>query len=256
MTELDLLIDFHRNAERQGPGSEADTLKALSFIDLTGLDGLKIADIGCGTGAQTLTLAKATHGQITAVDLFPAFLEKLDQRSGKSGLHDAITTLQASMDSLPFEKGEFDIIWSEGAVYNIGFENGIASWKEFLKPGGYMALSEITWTSSERPREIEAHWHVEYPQIAKASDNIRVLENQGFSIAGYFPLPKESWIDNYYAPMEERFSTFLEQHGHSREAENLVAAEREEIRLYRTYADYYSYGFYVAKKAGTLAGEM
>ena len=34
MTELELMIDFHKDAERQGPGSYSETLKALSFIDI------------------------------------------------------------------------------------------------------------------------------------------------------------------------------------------------------------------------------
>ena len=42
--------------ERQGPGSPEVTLKALSFVDgLT--DEYLIADIGCGTGGQTMVLA-------------------------------------------------------------------------------------------------------------------------------------------------------------------------------------------------------
>lgn len=34
VTELELIIDLHKNADRQGPGSENDTLKALGFLDL------------------------------------------------------------------------------------------------------------------------------------------------------------------------------------------------------------------------------
>ena len=136
MTELELLVDFHKDAERQGPGSPNETIKAL---DLTGVDkneDLKIADIGCGSGDQTITLAQNTNGQITAVDLFPGFLDKLDNKAKELGLHNRVTTLKKSMDDLPFDNEEFDIIWSEGAIYNIGFEAGIKKWKEYLKSGG------------------------------------------------------------------------------------------------------------------------
>ena len=55
--ELKLICDFFSNMERQGPGSPEVTLKALSFIDgLT--DKSLIADIGCGTGGQTMVLAR------------------------------------------------------------------------------------------------------------------------------------------------------------------------------------------------------
>lgn len=57
MDLLQLIIDYHKNNERQGPGSEEATLKALSYIPVLNA-GAKILDIGCGTGGQTITLAK------------------------------------------------------------------------------------------------------------------------------------------------------------------------------------------------------
>ena len=85
MTELDLIIDLHKNEERQGPGSPNDTLGALSLIDLPKNKEVKVADLGCGTGGQTITLAQQINGQITAVDLFPAFLDKLNQQAKALG---------------------------------------------------------------------------------------------------------------------------------------------------------------------------
>ena len=129
MSEIELIIDLHKNSERQGPGSEEETLKALEFIKLPKQKHLKIADIGCGSGGQTITLARNINGQITAVDLFPEFLDELKEKSEKLGLKENIMALEKSMDDLPFKNEEFDIIWSEGAIYNIGFENGIKKWR-------------------------------------------------------------------------------------------------------------------------------
>ena len=248
MTELELLIDFHKEAARQGPGSTADTLRALSFINRDQKKRLKIADLGCGSGAQTITLAQNIEGHITAVDLFPEFLDRLRHQSTSMGLQDKITPLEASMDDLPFVREEYDLIWSEGAIYNIGFEAGINKWKAFLKPGGCLSISEITWITNSRPREIEEHWNREYPEIDTASGKIRILEENGFSPVGYFYLPQSSWIDNYYNPMEERFEDFLQRHGNSEAAVRMVNSEKDEIRKYRKYKNYFSYGFYIAKK--------
>lgn len=248
MRGLELLVDFHLDAERQGPGSEADTLRALAFVDLDRSAQLKVTDIGCGSGAQSLTLAQHLNGTITAVDLFPEFLDKLNQRAAQAGLQERIITLQKSMDALPFKEAEFDLIWSEGAIYNIGFAGGVEYWKRFLRPGGFLAVSELSWTTNRRPSEIGQHWNNEYPEIGTAAEKIRVLETAGFSLRGFFFLPESSWIDNYYGPMETRFVPFLEKHKNSMDAQEIVEGEKEEIRLYRQYREYLSYGFYIAQK--------
>ena len=248
MTEIELLIDFHKDANRQGPGSALETMKALNLIGVNQKENLKIADIGCGSGAQTIVLVQNINGQITAVDLFPEFLVELDNKAKKLGLHHRIKTLKKSMEDLPFDNEEFDLIWSEGAIYIKGFETGIKEWKNYLKTGGYLAVSEITWITNSRPKEIEEYWNKEYPEIDTASIKIRILEENGYSPVGYFILSQNSWIDNYYKPMEKRFSAFLEKHNYSEMARNIVEEHKEEIRKYQKYKDYYSYGFYIAKK--------
>lgn len=188
------------------------------------------------------------NGQITAVDLFPEFLDELNEKSQKLGLKEKIKTLEKSMDELPFKNEEFDIIWAEGAIYNIVFENGVKNWKDFLKSGGYLAVSEITWITNFRPKEIEDFWTQEYPEIDTASKKIEILEDNGFTLVGYFSLTQGSWIENYYQPLEARFETFLLRNSNSELARKVVEENQAEINLYLKYKDYYSYGFYIARK--------
>ncbi len=249
MDEYGLLIDLHRQGLRQGPGGDAETERAL---DLAGVDRtapLQVADIGCGTGASTLLLARLLqHARITAVDLFQDFLDVLEKRAREMGIGERISTLAASMEELPFADGSFDVIWSEGAIYNIGFRRGIAEWRRFLRPGGLLVASEITWLTAERPAELQSHWEEEYPEIDLASAKIRALEMNGYSPVGYFVLPQRCWLENYYRPLQARFPAFLERHGHSGEARAIVAAEEREIALYERHNDSYSYGMYIARK--------
>ena len=248
MTELELIIDLHKNSERQGPGSEKETLTAFELMNLPTDQKLKIADIGCGSGGQTITLAQNLNGQIIALDLFPEFLDELNEKSKKLELTEKIETLEKSMEDLSFNTEEFDIIWSEGAIYNIGFENGIRKWKDYLKVGGYLAVSEITWITNFRPKEIEDFWKQEYPEIDTASNKIKLLENNGYSLVGYFCLTQDSWIENYYKPMEARFESFLKRNENSKLARKVVKDNKFEIDLYQKYKDYFSYGFYIARK--------
>lgn len=248
MTEIDLIIDLHKRQERQGPGSADETLKALGFTDLQEDRLLKVADIGCGSGSQTITLAQNLNAKIMAIDLFSAFLNQLNKRTGKLQLSDAIETRSESMDNLPFNSEEFDLIWSEGAIYNMGFKAGIRSWKNFIKPGGYLGVSEITWITQTRPPEIEEYWNEHYPEIDTASNKIRILEDSGYTLAGYFCLEKSSWIDNYYRPLESEIGNFLLRHPDSELAKQVADEATAEFDLYKKYSDYFSYGFYVAKK--------
>ena len=248
MKERQLLIDLHRPATRQGPGGEIETRRAIDLANLDRSRPLKIADIGCGTGASTLLLAHELNAKITAVDVLQDFLDELQTRAEHHRVTDQITTLKSSMDALPFSDEEFDVIWSEGAVYNMGFESGISAWRRFLKPGGTLIVSEITWLSSTRPRELQAFWDQAYPEINVASVKIETLEQHGYCPQAYFALSEHCWLDHYYLPMQNRFPALLEKYEHSDEIKAFVEAEHHEIALYEKYKAYYSYGFYVATK--------
>ena len=209
---------------------------------------LKIADIGCGTGASAIELARSLNAKITAIDFLPEFIEVLKSKAENAGLSNQINPVVCSMENLPFDDEEYDVIWSEGAIYNIGFEKGIKDWRRFLKPGGILAVSEITWISDERPSEISKYWQSEYPEIGTASAKINILEESGYSPVAYFVLPEHCWLENFYLPLQGSFPEFLAGNSYSEDAQTIVDAENKEIALYEKYKAYYSYGVYIAKK--------
>lgn len=244
-----LMMDLHRDGNRQGPGSDAETLRALELARIDRAGELRVADIGCGTGASTLVLARnLPRAAITAVDLFPEFLAVLAANAEREGVADRIETRAESMDALAFAEGSLDLIWSEGAIYNIGFATGVAAWGPFLRSGGVLAVSEITWLRPDPPDEIRDHWNTEYPEIATMPAKARILEDAGYDLLGYLTLPVDAWLREYYEPTEARIPAFLARNASTPEAEEIVAMERQEIDLYRRYREYVSYGFYVARK--------
>ena len=250
MDDYQLLVDLHKRAKRQGPGGGAETRKAIDLAMLDPSAPLKVADIGCGTGASTIQLARSLNAKITAIDFLPDFIEVLKGNAENEGLINKINPLVCSMENLQFDDEEYDVIWSEGAIYNIGFEKGINDWRRFLKPGGLLVVSEITWTTSDRPFEIQKYWEAEYPEIDTASSKINILEKSGYSPVAYFVLPERCWLENYYRPMQNSFAEFLARHSYSEKAQTIVEAENKEIALYEKYREYYSYGVYVARKLG------
>ncbi len=180
--DLSIIYDFFSTTERQGPGNEEETLKALSFI--TGLtEKSKIADIGCGTGGQTMTLGKNTSCEIIGMDVWEDFIDTFNRNSLNHHLQDRVKGIVGNMENLPFAEEELDLIWSEGSIYNIGFERGINEWRKFLKMGGYIAITENTWFSEERPDEIHEFWQKTYPEIDTIPNKVAQMQK-----AGYLPV--------------------------------------------------------------------
>ena len=242
-----LINEFFIELERQGPGSREETIRALSFIP--GLSNrTKIADLGCGTGFQTMVLAEKTEATITALDLFAGSIDKLNARAESLGLQERVRGIVGSMDDLQFQDEEFDIIWSEGAIGNIGFERGLAHWKRFLKKEGYVAVTYESWFTDERPAEIEKWWTNAVPGISTIAHNISIMQKTGFIPAAAFVLPETCWTENYFAPQKARHEEFLKKHPGNKTAENMIAFMRREAELYSKYKEYYGYVFYVGRK--------
>ncbi|MFO7670111.1 MAG: class I SAM-dependent methyltransferase [Bacteroidales bacterium] len=245
--DFNLICEYFSSIERQGPGSPEVTIKALSFIDhLT--NESKIADIGCGTGGQTMVLAEYTKGSITGIDLFPTFIDLFNMNAVKLKFGGRVKGVIGSMNHLPFQSEELDLIWSEGAIYNIGFERGLIEWKKFLKTGGSLAVTEISWFTDERPAEINAFWQDAYPEIDTIPNKITQMQKNGYIPVASFILPENCWTEHFYDPQVEAQKIFLKKYKGNQTAEELVENQRHEAQLYSKYKAYYGYVFYIGKK--------
>lgn len=245
--EFDLIWEYFIGLDRQGPGSPEVTKKALSFIDNIS-DISKIADLGCGTGGQTMILAQNTRASITALDLSVRAIDKLNENAVKLGLVDRINTVVGSMDRLPFQNNEFDIIWSEGAIDGIGFEKGINYWKDFLKKDGYIAVTNLAWFTDERPAELEEFYLAAVPDMASTGYNISILQKAGFMPVAAFALPENCFTYNYFDPQAAVQEMLLNKYKGNKTVEAFIANCRLEAELYSKYKKYYGYVFYIGKK--------
>lgn len=245
--DFNLICEYYSSVERQGPGSPEVTVKALSFVDnLT--EESRIADIGCGTGGQTMVLAQHAPGTITGIDLFPTFIDLFNSKAEKLNLQDRVKGMVASMDQLPFQNEELDLIWSEGAIYNIGFERGLSEWRKFLKTGSYIAVSEASWFTEERPKEIDEFWQDAYPGIDTIPNKVAQMQNAGYIPVASFILPENCWTEHFYEPQVPAEEAFLKKHSGNQAAEDFIANQRHEAQLYYKYKAYYGYVFYIGKK--------
>jgi SAM-dependent methyltransferase len=242
-----LLVALHQGLSRLGPGDADCTLKALALCaDLPAAPA--ILDVGCGTGAQTLVLAAATDGRIIATDLIGAFLAELKERAVKTGLDKRIQTVAADMKDLPFPDGSFDLIWSEGAVYIMGFDNALAKWRSLAKPGGYLVVSELSWFQRDPPAEIRDFWDRHYPAMRGVDENLAAAHTAGWTPVGAYRLPAEAWR-RYYEPLRQRLPTFRRSYGGDTDAQAVADLTEQEMSLLGRYLDYCGYEIFVLRRS-------
>ena len=243
---LDLLLETHIGLERQGPGSIEVIEQALEFVKP--LDRFsKIADLGCGTGTQTLLLAKYLSGNITGLDIFPKFIDKLNENARNGNLASRVTGITGSMENLPFQKNSLDLIWSEGAIDNIGFEKGLSHWHDFLKKGGFVAVTCPSWLTKEQPTVVQKFWTDAGRRLDFISDNIETMQKCGYQFIASFVLPEQCWTENYFIPREKAINNLLEKYAGNETMIEYASQNRYETELYSKYSQYYGYVFYIGR---------
>lgn len=234
------IFAFYESLPMQGPGDDAITKAIYSDLKMTTGTPL-ILDVACGTGRQTAAIASSAPGAtIVATDIHIPFLQTLKKNSG----HEVVAS---SMYALPFKESAFDLIWSEGAIYIMGFSTGLTAWKPLLKDTGYLVVSEICWFDSSPPDELRTYWEQQCPAIQTEEDMVRDAEGAGYEVILTKRLPMQAWED-YYAPI------ILAIENWKKNADTEVMAflleMEEEIRIFREYGSYYGYMFIVVQKKG------
>ncbi|MEW5775163.1 MAG: class I SAM-dependent methyltransferase [Thermodesulfobacteriota bacterium] len=242
-----LFFDIFNDLPRQGPGDAQSTARALGLC--AGLPPRPdILDVGCGSGVQTLELARRTGGRVTGVDTHPVFLERLAASARSQGLGDRVRAVRADMKALPFPGASFDLVWSEGAIYNMGFDSGLRAWRKLLRPGGCLAVTDAVWLRPDPPRPCREFWDAECPDIRGVEANLAAAEAAGYQTLGWFILPERCWRDEYYAPLGLRLESFRAEHASDPEALGLADALQAEIDLYESHSAWYGYAFLAMRR--------
>lgn len=243
------ILKLHKDMPRQGPGDNESTKRALGYLNL-GNKEVSILDIGCGPGMQTIELAKNIKGKIIALDLFKSFLNELMESAKCENVHENIKTMEGSMFELDkyFKENSFDVVWIEGAIYIMGFGNGLKSIRPLLKENGYLVVSEMTWLKEDIPEELKSFWNLAYPTMQGFEGIKFTLKNNGYDLINSFKIPESSWWNNYYNPLKERCDKFKLECSDDKELMALIKEHEFEMDLYRKYSDYYGYVFYIMKK--------
>jgi len=240
------LIRLHQGLPRKGPGLDSCTLRALRACGPLAA-GARILDLGCGAGAAALLLAQEGLGPITAVDLAEPFLAELQEWAKRQGLADRIATVCADFARPPFPGQSFDLLWSEGAIYNLGWEPGLRAWLPLLRPGGFLAITEAVWLEHDPPPEAVAAWASWYPAMTSVTANAEIARGLGLEVLETFSLPPDAWW-NYYDPMQAR----CEEPAFRADPAlaEVIREYQQEIACYSAHGRSYGYAFFILRKPG------
>jgi ubiquinone/menaquinone biosynthesis C-methylase UbiE len=178
------------------------TRKAFRIIPR--MDEPRILDIGCGSGIPTLELARLGQGAVTGIDIDQSALDRFAGRIEEADLGNHVQVINCSMREMHFANKSYDIIWAEGSIYAIGFEEGLREWRTYLKPGGYVVI------------------HDEQGNI---HDKLKQISSYGYEVLQYFVLSKEDWWKEYFEPLEKLINEFRPKY--SRITDEIKQAEQE-----------------------------
>ena len=240
---FEVFLEVQRGLPRQGPGCDESTRRALGLCARLPARP-RVLDIGCGPGMQTLALAHALDGPVVAVDIHQESLVQLRERERAA---DRIETVRGDMAALPFAPASFDLLWAEGSAYIMGVANALAGWRELLRPGGCVALSELVWLVPDPPAEVAAFFGEEYPAMTDIETNLATVRARGYTPLGHFTLPDAAWWQHYYTPLAAKLSALVRKYAGDDEALAVVEMTSREIEMRRRFADCYGYQFFVAR---------
>lgn len=243
---MEYFLQIYGTLPRAGPGSNEMTRKAFAMMPHLP-ESPRILDIGCGPGMQTVELLKNTSGTVVALDLIPDMIARVRAGAASAGVSDRLETVELDMNEMDFPRASFDVVWSEGAIYFLGFERGLRKIRDFVKPGGYVGVSEAVWLRSDPPAEAVEFWR-EYPEIDTVANKLAVIARLGYETVGHFILPATAWTEQYYDPMEKRISEKEPEWKDIPEAVAVLERAKKEIATFRRNSDYFSYAFFVMRK--------
>ncbi len=241
---IQALIKLHLGLERQGPGDENVSNHLISRINELP-ENPRIADIGCGTGAGALFLAERFKTRVRAVDLSQEFLNELTSRAKKRGLEHLIEPIAGDMGNLGWEPGSIDLLWSEGAAYNLTFEGALKAWRPLMANDGIAVISELCYFTNEIPEPVRDYWQKAYPAIGTESENAEHVKSAGFEILNIHRLPSKAWWDNYYGPLRANMDSFKRQEDDV--MQSVIKEMEEEMQLFKEHEKHYGYSFYIMK---------
>ena len=198
-----------------------------AFELLTKHNNPRILDVGCGSGIPTMELAKLSGGHITGVDINKFSLDRFRKKVKGTGLTKQIEIVEKTMSILDFPDEYFDIIWTEGSIAAIGFEEGLKRWRRFLKLHGFLVIHD---------------------DISDITKKIKLISDYHYKLISRFIISQKVWWQKYYTPLEKLIQEFHNNYLNDYELIKELSKDQVEIDRSKSNPLLFSSIFYIIQK--------
>jgi SAM-dependent methyltransferase len=238
---IDLLFG---GMEKLAPGGDIHTLKVLHLLPRQQFQ--VVVDAGCGAGRQTLALARELGTLVNAIDLHQPFLDDLMRRAQSAQIENLIQTHCLDIRDIPSSFPQIDLLWSEGAAYNIGFANALTTWATAISLHGFAVVSELSWLRERVPTPVAAFFDSCYPDMKSIAQNLEIAQAAGYRVLTTYKLPDDAWVEGYYDVLAPRAQALIDRADSS--VRDLAIETLREIEIFNCSEASYGYVFYVLER--------
>ena len=152
--------------------------------------GMRVADIGAGTGFFSLLFADAVGptGKVYAVDVSQPFIDFIAERARRAGKHNVVTVRNTDHSAM-LPAGSIDLAFVADTYHHFEYPaDMLASIRAALKPGGALVVIDFR----KDPR-VATPWVMQHVRAGKPQV-IREIEAAGFELVEDRPLLRTQYF--------------------------------------------------------------
>ena len=245
MASLDEMM-YACGLETLHPGGMAKTEEMAKACGIG--PGKRLLDIGAGRGASACYLARKYGCRVTGIDTSARMIAACCRKAEKERLDDLATFVVADACDLPFEDAFFDIVIAECVTVLLDKQRAFGEMLRATKPGGCVGDLEMIWRTQPPERALNqtrelwegyqtmtlVQWKTFFQQlglqdvqVADFTDAVGSIDEAMKRGLGWRGTAKLTWQ--------------LLLHG------DLRRAMRAYARIFRDYAHYIGYGYFVGR---------